>query len=193
MKGTMKCPKGQFPCPKESANYLCSNLSFHPFSIFSFITSLCVLHVPLWHPVYLSRFLFLCVFLCERPCHVCSVVLPRVSHYVFCAGSQKSAVCWTWSHTPCFVITLSHRDISCPFVPILFNCKNITSILTTVLKTFFHFSFRLWRLSRSCVRCKAWTLWWSSTDNIWASCWTGCLPLSAPGPVSLHRGSSCRP
>lgn len=56
---------------------------------------------------------------------VMSAVLFFPGFHIMCffAGSQKSAVFVELEHnTPCFVITLSHRDVSCPFVAILFNC-----------------------------------------------------------------------
>lgn len=66
MKGTMKCPKGQFPCPKESANYLRSNLSFHPFSLSSFIgkhESVCITRVFVTSCVSVWVSVSMCIFM----------------------------------------------------------------------------------------------------------------------------------
>lgn len=111
--------------------------------------------------------------------------------YVLWKFPEINCICSTWTQHPLlcdhFVTLRFSLSICCFFIKLL---KNITSVVTVFSP---HYTFRLWRLSKSCARCKAWTLWWRSIDNIWASCWTGCLPLSAPGPVSLHRDSSCRP
>lgn len=93
MKGTMKCPKGQFPCPQESANYLCSNLPFHPFLLFSFISKHKCVCITCAFVTCLSVWVFVSMYFCVKDfVIVCSVVLPRVSHNAFCASSQKSAV-----------------------------------------------------------------------------------------------------
>lgn len=66
IKGTTKCPKGQFPCPKASANYLCSNLSFHPFSLFSFIgkhESVCITCAFVTSCVSVWVFVSMCIFM----------------------------------------------------------------------------------------------------------------------------------
>lgn len=66
IKGTMKCPEGQFPCPKESDNYLRSNLSFHPFPLCSFIgrdVSVCSTCAFVTSCVSVWVFVSMCIFM----------------------------------------------------------------------------------------------------------------------------------
>lgn len=126
MKTTMKCPEGQFPCPKESANYLRSNLSFHPFPLCSFIgrhVSVCITCAFVTSCVSVWVFVSMCIFMRKTfSCLQCC----SSQGFTWCVlwkFPEISCICWTWTQHPLlcdhFVTLRFTLSICCLFIKLL--------------------------------------------------------------------------